>query len=158
MSRTVRHAPDLDRIRANTSPEVNERLDRQTEQRLQNQAGQDREALDRRASELEREWDFERLLEAEASTMGLMGLILSVTVDRRFLIIPGVVASMVLLHALHGWYPLLPLFRRIGVRSQDEIAREFYAVKALRGDFGAVTEADGDHVRRAHTVWRAVCA
>jgi hypothetical protein len=116
------------------------------------------EALDQRVFELAREWDFGRVLELEASMMEILGLVLSIAVDRRFLAIPGVAAGMVLLHALHGWYPLLPLFRRIGVRSQDEIAREYYAVKALRGDFAEVSEAAGDHGRRAAAAWRAVCA
>ena len=39
------------------------------------------------------------------------------------------------LHAMTGCYPLLPLFRRLGFRSPREIARERYALKALRGDF-----------------------
>jgi hypothetical protein len=63
-----------------------------------------------------------------------------------------------LLHAFQGWYPLLPLFRRMGLRSQDEIAREMYAVKALRGDFAGTAETDADPMQRADAVWRAVCA
>jgi hypothetical protein len=34
-----------------------------------------------------------------------------------------------------GWYPLMPLFRRLGIRTAREIERERYALKALRGDF-----------------------
>jgi hypothetical protein len=133
-------------------------LDRRTGERLQEYGGYDGESLGRRIAQLEREWDFDRVLEAEASTMGIVGLILSAAVDRRFLVVPGIVSAMVLLHALQGWYPLLPLFRRIGVRSQDEIAREIYAVKALRGDFALLAETDDDQVRRAEAAWRAVCA
>jgi hypothetical protein len=64
---------------------------------------------------------------------------------------------MVFLHAIQGWYPLLPLFRRMGIRSQDEIDRERYALKALRGDFDAVSTVDSDTARAA-AAWRAVCA
>ena len=32
--------------------------------------------------------------------------------------------------------PPVPLFRRIGIRTQSEIELERYALKALRGDFG----------------------
>ena len=50
--------------------------------------------------------------------MGLLGLALGITVDKRFLVVPAVVSTMLVVHATHGWYPLLPLFRRVGVRSQ----------------------------------------
>jgi hypothetical protein len=145
-------------VRANTWPEVNDRLDRRAGERLREYAAWDGDALGRRITQIEREWDLERVLEAEASTMGIAGLILSVAVDRRFLLLPGIVSGMVLLHAFQGWYPLLPLFRRMGLRSQDEIAREMYAVKALRGDFAGTAETDADPMLRADAVWRAVCA
>jgi hypothetical protein len=45
------------------------------------------------------------------------------------------VGAAVFLHATAGGYPLLPLFRRLGLRTSREIARERYALKALRGDF-----------------------
>jgi hypothetical protein len=158
MTHIVHHAPDLDRVRANTWPEVNDRLDRRAGERLREYAAWDEDALGHRITQIEREWDFERVLEAEASTMGIAGLILSVAVDRRFLLLPAIVSAMVLLHALQGWYPLLPLFRRIGLRSQDEIAREMYAIKVLRGDFAGIAETEDELMRRADAVWRAVCA
>jgi hypothetical protein len=40
-----------------------------------------------------------------------------------------------LLYGTTGRYPLLPIFRRLGLRTAREIARERYALKALRGDF-----------------------
>ena len=36
---------------------------------------------------------------------------------------------------LKGWCPPLPVFRRLGVRTETEIQTERYALKALRGDF-----------------------
>jgi hypothetical protein len=32
----------------------------------------------------------------------------------------------------------VPIFRRLGVRTRDEINREKYALKALRGDFDEI--------------------
>lgn len=49
---------------------------------------------------------------------------------------------MLLLHGVHGWYPLLPVFRRMGLRTRREIAAERYALKALRGDFNAASSGD----------------
>jgi hypothetical protein len=153
----ARHAPEADRVRANTWHEVNERLDAQAALRIQG-AESDGTNLSQLIAQADREWDFERVLEAEASVMALLGLLLGVTAHRRFLFLPGFAAAMVFLHAMQGWYPLLPLFRRIGIRSQDEIDRERYALKALRGDFDEISAAGETNASRAAAAWRAVCA
>ena len=44
--------------------------------------------IDERIRELEREWDVERTLEANAAIAALAGIALGVTVDRRFLAVP----------------------------------------------------------------------
>ena len=60
-------------------------------------------------------------------------MVLGATVSRKWLVLPVIAQSMMLLHSLQGFYPLLPLFRRIGLRTEGEIAREHYAIKALGG-------------------------
>jgi hypothetical protein len=70
-----------------------------------------------------------------APTITLAGLALGTTVNRKWLILPAVVQTFFLQHALEGWCPPIPLLRRLGVRTMDEINRERYALKALRGDF-----------------------
>lgn len=151
------HAPPADRVRANTWPPVNERLDGAVQVRLRRIVEASPDDIRETLAGLDREWDFERVVEAEAALMGLFGLALGALVDRRFLVVPGTVAAMLLVHALHGWYPLLPVFRRIGVRTTDEIDRERYTWKALRGDFARVPSA-GAATERAAAAWRAVCA
>src|SRR5205823_697834 len=89
----------------------------------------------RRLAELDREWDIERTLEANAATVCLAGLALGATVDKRLFVLPAAVAGFLLQHAVQGWCPPVPLFRRLGVRTQSEIDEERYALKALRGDF-----------------------
>ena len=88
--------------------------------------------------------------------MGLAGLALALTVDRRPLALPALVSVMMLVHAAHGWYPLLPLFRRAGVRTRDEIDRERYGLKAIRGDFAVIPPGGTDAAERAAAAWRAV--
>jgi hypothetical protein len=148
----VSHAAEPDRVRANTHPAVNERIDRQAQLRIQESAADS--DVTKKLAQLGREWDFERIIEAEAAATGLLGLTLAVAVNKRFLLMPAMATAMMLLHAIHGWYPLLPILRRMGVRSQDEIERERYALKALRGDFRSVKTAESD--RRAEAAWRAV--
>jgi hypothetical protein len=146
------HTSGPDRVRARTHWTVNARLDAEAAERLRVAA--DQENHEARLERLAREWDFERVVEAEAAFTGLAGLALAAAVDRRFLIIPGVATAMMLLHALHGWYPLLPLLRRMGIRTQDEIDRERFALKSLRGDFAEVRDAES--ASRAEAAWRAV--
>lgn len=159
MSALPQHAPAVDRVRANTWPDVNARLDRLTELRLRAAAGDaDSTRIGRELARLDGEWDTDRIIETEAPLMGLVGLALGLAIDRRFLAVPAVVSTMVLVHATHGWYPLLPVFRRLGVRSADEIDRERYALKQLRGDFSDLPVPNGAAAERAEAAWKAVCA
>jgi hypothetical protein len=159
MSAVVSHAASNDRVRANTWPEVNHRLDTLSQLRIRAAAaGASSDELSTRIEQFATEWDIERVLETEAALMGLIGLGLGVGVDRRFLALPAVVATMLIVHATHGWYPLLPLFRRMGLRTQDEIDRERYALKAIRGDFHALPAIDTPAASRAAAAWEAVCA
>jgi hypothetical protein len=103
------------------------------------------ERIDRRLRELDEEWDIERTLEANAATLALTGSLLGIFVDRRFLAVPVVVTAFLLQHALQGWCPPVPFFRRRGVRTMREIDEERYALKALRGDFGPL--GPGPHNR-----------
>ena len=96
------------------------------------------EEIERRLLELDREWDIERMIEVKAATLGLTGTILSITHDRRFMLLPLAVTGFLLQHAIQGWCPPIPLLRRFGFRTADEINRERYALKALRGDFASV--------------------
>jgi hypothetical protein len=152
------HAPGTDRVRANTWPAINDRIDTEAQLRLrQAAAAASSDEITSRIARLDHEWDFDRTLETEASLMGLLGLALGLAVDRRLLILPAFVSTMLVLHATHGWYPLLPLFRRIGVRTHDEIDRERYGLKALRGDFTAIPLAGSAAADRASAAWKAVC-
>jgi hypothetical protein len=131
--------PTTERVRRNTAAGVNERIDEAARRRVEAFAAADAaaqsEAIERRLAELDREWDIERILEANASTLALVGTILGAFLSPWYLLIPGVVTALLLLHALQGWCPPVPLFRRLGKRTQSEIERERYALKALRGDF-----------------------
>ena len=80
----------------------------------------------------------------EGAMWGLAGLALCAMVDRRFVAVPAIVGAAVFAHALTGWYPLLPIMRRLGIRSAREIARERYALKALRGDFAGMDSKSTD--------------
>lgn len=146
----------FDRVRENTEQYVNETLDERAEDRLRGYAASSREEITARIKELEKEWSIERLIESEAPMMALTGLGLGAAVSRKFLVLPAFVFGMVALHGIQGWYPMIPLFRRMGFRSRKEIDREKFAMKALRGDFRDV-QSD-DESERVEKAFRAVRA
>jgi hypothetical protein len=119
-----------DRVRRATAPRLNAQIDRQTDSNIERYANSGREAIAHRIQELDGEWDIERVLEVNASTLALTGLALGLTVDRKWLAMPAVVLSFLLQHGTQGWCPPLPVLRRLGVRTRDEIDREKYELKA----------------------------
>lgn len=123
-----RDASEEDRVRRNTSATSNQRIDQQTEVNISRYRNADQDQIAQRLKKLEREWDIERLLEFNASTLALTGLVLGVTKDRRWLAVPGVVLPFLLQHSVQGWCPPLPIFRALGVRTRQEIDREKHAL------------------------------
>jgi len=123
------------RVPQNTAESINSRIREQTRANVAQHARGGASAIDGRLRELDSEWDIERVLEANAASAVLIGCALAATVDRRFLALPAIVGGFLLQHAVQGWCPPLPVFRRLGVRTQPEIEEERMALKALRGDF-----------------------
>lgn len=124
-------AASADRVRRSTDTEVNEDIDRRTESGVQRYVGASRDDILKRIEELDREWDIERALEVNASSLALTGLALGVAVDRRWLALPAVVLGFLFQHGVQGWCPPLPLLRRLGFRTRGEIDREKYGLQSL---------------------------
>jgi hypothetical protein len=129
-----------DRMQSHTSDAVNRMIHEEMLERLVYFALHPGR-IDARLAALDREWDVERALEANAATLALAGMTLGLAQDRRWLALPVLVAGFLLQHATQGWSPPLPLLRRLGFRTAQEIDRERYALKALRGDFAPVEQA-----------------
>jgi hypothetical protein len=119
-----------DRVRKSTAIQVNTAIDHQTDLNIDLYKDRSQAETLARIQTLDNEWDIERLLEVNASTLALTGLILGLTSNRKWLLLPGIVLPFLLQHGLQGWCPPLPLLRRLGVRTRGEIDREKYALKA----------------------------
>lgn len=149
--------PTARRVEENSDPAINEGIRERTDAEVVRLEGASDEEIVQRLRELDREWDIERTLQANASVLAMTGVLLGAKVNRWFLLLPAAVFSFLGNHALQGWCPPIPLFRRMGVRTQREIERERYALKALRGDFDEVpapsAAPEGERVR---AVLRAV--
>lgn len=135
------------RVSDQTADEANARIRRDMEMRLHGYASQPESVLSERLRELDREWDTERCLQTGASFFTMFGTSLGATVSRKWLLLPAAVMGFFLQHAVQGWCPPLIAFRKLGVRTSDEINEERYALKALRGDFaplarGPITGSD----------------
>lgn len=136
------------RVRSHTPQSVNHRIDLLTAAAVRAASQHGEEAETRRMSDIDQEWDIERWLETNAGAISLSGLILGALVSRKWLALPTLVFPFLMQHALQGWCPPVFAFRRIGVRTRDEIDAEKYALKVLRGDFRSIPEG-GDPSARA---------
>lgn len=90
------------RVREHTPPRANKEIDRQIYESVQDYEFRSAREITRRIEELDREWDVERVLEANASTLAFIGLALGVTGNRKWLLIPGLVLPFLFQHAIQG--------------------------------------------------------
>jgi hypothetical protein len=130
-----------ERVRNSTAEEVNEAVDEKTAANVRRFGYAGTGILSHRLEELNQEWDIEKVLEVNAAALALTGLALGSLVNKKWYLLSGLVTGFLLQHGLQGWCPPLPLFRKLGIRTKNEINEERTALKALRGDFKAVTPA-----------------
>jgi hypothetical protein len=111
--------------------------------------------IESRLKALDREWDIERLLQANASSLVVIGVLLGVFANHWFYLVPFLVGIFLLQHSIQGWCPPIRLFRRLGFRTCAEIAAEHYALRFLRGDFNNLTAPPKDDLEaRADKAFR----
>ena len=123
------------RVTDNTAVDINRRIRKDTEYRVDDLAAQGTMAIRERLQALEEEWDVERCLETGAAALILSGSVLGLIKSRLWFLLPFGVGAFLLQHALQGWCPPLPLLRQLGVRTAEEINEERTALKTIRGDF-----------------------
>ena len=131
--------PTATRVQQKTKAEVNEQIRRHSEAAVARAAASP-EAIERRLRELDAEWDIERVLQTNFSVVNLLSITLGALAARPWFALGGVAAWFMGEHAIQGWCPPVSVFRRLGVRTALEIARERYALKALRGDFQGISK------------------
>jgi hypothetical protein len=124
------------RVPRHTADEINSRIQRDIALSVQYYAGH-KDEIAKRLRELDAEWD----IEANAAALGFIGTALGLTRGRKWLVLPLAVTGFLFQHAVEGWCPPVPLLRRLGFRTSFEIDEERQALKALRGDFDAVSKA-----------------
>ena len=126
------------RVPAQTNGKVNRRILQSTEDSVAYYA-RHRSQIEKRLRELDKEWDIERAIEANASALAFTGVALGVAHRRMWLALPALVTAFLFQHSVQGWCPPVPVLRRLGFRTAYEIEEERQALKALRGDFRKVS-------------------
>jgi hypothetical protein len=137
----IAHGKSLEsRVSQHTNPLVNQEIMTQTEKSLLFYA-EHPDQIDDRINMLKGERDIERTLETNASILELYSLFMSVIMRRRLYILLGIVVlGFLLQHAIQGWSPPVSIFRRLGIRTKEEIQLELYGLRMLRGDFDGILE------------------
>lgn len=144
MSNYDKNADHEDMIRENTSEEINRRIDRYTEDNIRYYATQSADVISGRINMLEQEWDIQKLVQSLSAGIGLGSIILGVLGSKKWWFLTTLTTAASGLHAVKGWSPETVALRRMGFRTRQEIDREKYALKALRGDFQELSEHEAD--------------
>jgi hypothetical protein len=125
-----------ERIRLHTKEKINSRINDTTNENINYYKNTKKDVISSRIEALNHEWDIERVLEANAATATLITISLGLkTKEKKWFALSGVISVFLLQHALQGWCPPLPIFRKMGVRTSTEINEEKLFLKYFRGDF-----------------------
>lgn len=127
-------APVHDDIRRHSMRGSNQRIDRKTREAI-DQVENSPSKIRARLDELDREWNVDRALMLNFAVLGAVSSSLamrSLSKHRRFNGWAAVFATQLgflAVHAVKRWCPPMPVFRRLGFRSDQEIAEERAALR-----------------------------
>lgn len=133
--------PTSERIARTTPKKMNAKIRQHTLEKLDD-IGNDEKQINLRLEKLNREWDFERYLLVMAAFANSMSLTVGYFVTHRAFIVTALVGVFLMIHALHGWAPPLPLLRWLNVRTAREIENERFILKARKGEFQKVHSSE----------------
>ncbi|MGQ9427121.1 hypothetical protein ACXYTJ_15465 [Gilvimarinus sp. F26214L] len=124
-------ATSRERVKSQTPAHINQRIEMMTRSSIEYYR-QHPEEIPQRLRVLDEEWDVERALETNASSLILAGLGAGFLFSRKFLVLPVAVSGFLLQHGLQGWCPPLPILRRMGFRTRMEIEEERQALTSIQ--------------------------
>jgi hypothetical protein len=115
--------------------EIEDRIREKTEENIAHSALAGGKAIERRLEELDREWDIDQCTALNVGAISFLGTFLGATRSRKWYLLPFLASICLIQQATQRRSPLTQLFRRWGTRTREEIERERFALKVLRGDF-----------------------
>ena len=123
--------PTTERVILNTNTEISNRIGEETILSIARYTNRSTEEINHRIRELDKEWDIERMLETNASSIIILSTLLGFTVSKKWFLLSGIAGGFLLQHALKGWCPPVELYRRLGIRTSSEINLEKESLKKL---------------------------
>lgn len=117
-----------------TPDHINQKIERETEARINSFKRQEPEAIKERMLELEHEWDTERVVEVSMAAVALTSSFLAFTTSKKWAFLGATASLFMLQHTLQGWCPPVALIRRKGIRTPNEIELEKQALENLLKD------------------------
>jgi hypothetical protein len=129
------------------STESNEDISQDLINRISKYYNSTPEAITKRLQELENEWDIEKTVQMNVSTMAIAGIILGTLFSKRWFLLSGIAAGIMFLNGIGAKQPS-QFLKSVGVRTRQEIDDEIYGLKALRGDFENLTTAGPEDIIR----------
>lgn len=89
------------------------------------------------------------MIEVKAAMLIIMTTYLGMKHCKAWFFLSSVISMFLLSHALQGWCPPVPLLRKLGVRTSEEIYNEKTALKMLRGDFDINNKNEAEEILKA---------
>ena len=142
---------DNDRVKQATPTSINQRIENATWQNVAQYLLKSNAEKTERIHQINKEWDIERYLGVNMSTLALIGVALTYFVHIYWLLLPAIVLAFFFQHSVQGWCPPLPVLRLLKIRTSKEIEQEKYALKIIRGDFKSI-----DTVNQIHDLKEAI--
>lgn len=128
--------PTTKRVPFHTCDCDNVKIRQRTIFNLDDYADGNRFHISQRLTELDFEWDTERVLETNAGAAVLISSLIGYLKSKHCCyLMTGSIGFFLLQHALKGWCPSMPIIRKMGIRTEQEINNEKTVLKILRGDF-----------------------
>jgi hypothetical protein len=124
---------EADRVRSMSPESANRDIDRATQESIARTIAGGREAIERRLSELQHEWNVDRALVLNFSVL-VFAQLLAARRDRRWLWGPLIQTPFLIMHTTMGWCPPVLWFRPLGFRTRFEIQGEREALLKHLGD------------------------
>lgn len=113
----------FDRVRNMSTDRANRAIDVSSQAAIERASAGGRMAIEQRLTELQQEWDIDRVLMLNFGTL-VFAQLLAARRDRRWLWGPLLQTPFLVMHATVGWCPPSLWFRPMGFRTRFEIQAE----------------------------------
>ena len=113
----------FDRVRNMSTDRANRAIDVSSQAAIERATAGGRMAIEQRLTELQQEWDIDRVLMLNFGTL-VFAQLLAARRDRRWLWGPLLQTPFLVMHATVGWCPPSLWFRPMGFRTRFEIQAE----------------------------------